>query len=131
MSGSTYVVKCSQCSGSWDIEIYDDDFMGLRIDDSEVVCYECEKKAHPEDYYDYQCISCESWFDKPKWGEPLTSVETTRGWVCPKCVSNTLATAIEGGGVSLPLSKNVKHRKPMQEEILRGTLNLSHFNSGA
>ena len=63
MSGTTYTVTCQTCGNVGLLEIYTDGWNNVKIDDSQVRCWDCEKKANPQDWFDHQCTKCAAWFN--------------------------------------------------------------------
>ena len=88
MSGTNYPIKCQTCKKSWNIEIYDYWFDGLKIDDSGVECYHCKKKKNPQGFYSHQCIICDTWFNIKYHNlcDEVSGIETADGPVCMNCV---------------------------------------------
>ena len=89
MSGNSYTVTCSEFNGSWDLEIYDDELSGLKLDCSEVVCLACDKKEHPENWFDHQCDECNRWFNTR--ANDRGGINLRSGPICNPCINKIAA----------------------------------------
>ena len=91
MSGSTYHLTCSRCGTTGIVNIYDDEWKDrLEIDQTNLICVECDKSENPEDWHDYRCIKCTRWFNDRAGSmasAPNTQhrITTARGPLCISC----------------------------------------------
>ena len=94
MSGSTYTVNCQTCGNVGLLEIYTEGWNNVKIDDSQVRCWDCEKKANPQDWFDHQCVKCGTWFNFRRLGVNVTDqggvqINATQWW-CIACVKEVV-----------------------------------------
>ena len=90
MSGTTHTVTCQTCNMTFDFEIYDDGWEGIKIDNSNAKCWDCQKRERPQDFYDYQCQRCNEWFNKRDDKGFLIRENLT--WICYECAKVVVAS---------------------------------------
>ena len=86
MSGSNYKIQCQRCNAESHVEIYlPDGWDGLKVDNSETVCFICHTEANLQDYFDYKCQECGKWFQNSYAGKDTGTVldsGTPMCWIC-------------------------------------------------
>ena len=88
---SNYRVSCSECERFEDFEIYDDGWVGIKLDSSFALCLDCAKKDRPEYYYDYECVVCNRWFNQD---QRISNYVENIGIICTVCVLNLVKMKI-------------------------------------
>ena len=94
MSGTNYIVNCQTCGNVGMLEIYTEGWNNVKIDDSQAQCWDCAKKANPQDWFDLQCVKCATWFNAQDWFDHQGGKQQGQGgiqisdtqWLCHACV---------------------------------------------